>query len=192
MKKQSSVRTRNFACVVYPESSIVNWQDILIEQRIPCFISPLHDKDLNPNGEPKKAHYHILLMFDSVKTQSQAKEVFDLINGVGCEIVKSIRGYARYLCHLDNPEKYQYNIDDVRSLFGADYNNIIGLVSDKYLTIRQIITYCVDNHIYRYDELFLYAMQENDNWYRCLCDNGTYVIKEFLKSRYWAIKEVDN
>lgn len=84
MKKQSSVRTRNFATVVYPDSAIDNWQDILIEQRIPCFISPIHDKDLNPNGEPKKAHYHILLMFDSVKTQAQAKEVFDLINAVGC------------------------------------------------------------------------------------------------------------
>lgn len=192
MKKQSTVRTRNFATVVYPDSVNDNWQDILIEQRIPCFISPLHNMDTNPYGEPKKAHYHILLMFDSVKTQAQAKEVFDLINGVGCEIVKSIRGYARYLCHLDNPEKYQYNIDDVRSLFGADYNNIIGLVSDKYLTIREIITYCVENHIYRYDELFLFAMQEKDNWYRCLCDNGTYVVKEFLKSRYWAIKEVDN
>lgn len=48
-------------------------------------------------------------MFDGVKTIEQAKDLFEQIGGVGCEKVNSIRGYARYLCHLDNPEKAQYD-----------------------------------------------------------------------------------
>lgn len=47
-------RTRNFGTVVYPESAPENWQTILSELCIPCFISPLHDKDINPDGETKK------------------------------------------------------------------------------------------------------------------------------------------
>ena len=104
MKEKNSRRTRNFATVVYPESSILNWREVLQEQFVPCFISPLHDQDVNPTGEAKKPHYHVLIMFDSVKTVEQARDIFLKIGGVGCEIVNSLRGYARYLCHLDNPE----------------------------------------------------------------------------------------
>ena len=102
-------RTRNFATIIYEESAPENWREILSDLLIPCFISPYHDSDINPNGEPKKPHWHVLIMFDSVKTMEQAKEIFDKVGGVGCEKVNSLRGYARYLCHLDNPEKFQYN-----------------------------------------------------------------------------------
>ena len=109
-------RTRNFATVVYPESAPFNWLEILSDQKVSAFVSPLHDKDINPNGEPKKEHYHVLIMFDSVKTIEQALDLFKLIGGVQyCEQIQSIRGYARYLCHLDNPEKAQYNVDDINS-----------------------------------------------------------------------------
>lgn len=184
-------RTRNFGCIVYPDSAPDNWQDILSEQRVPCFISPLHDKDINPDGQLKKPHYHVMLMFDSVKTLEQVERIFDTFLGVGNEIIQSQRGYARYLCHLDNPEKFQYNIEDVRSLYGADYNHVIGLAHDKYKAIREIILFCKENNIYRYDELLEFAMLEKESWYRVLCDNGTYVVKEYLKSRYWAFKEHD-
>lgn len=103
----SAGRTRSYACVLYPESAPENWRDILSDFHIPCLISPLHDKDVNPTGEKKKAHYHVLLLFDSVKSETQAREIFEAFGGVGCEKVNSVRGYARYLCHLDNPEKVQ-------------------------------------------------------------------------------------
>ncbi|MEE3444090.1 MAG: Rep family protein, partial [Methanobrevibacter sp.] len=89
--------------MVYPESAPEDWEIILSNEFVPAFISPLHENDLNPDNSPKKPHYHVILMFDSVKTTEQAKEVFAKIGGVGCEIVKSLRGYSRYLCHLDNP-----------------------------------------------------------------------------------------
>ena len=46
-------RTRNYATVVYPDSAPENWQEILTQHFVPAFISPLHDKDLNPTGETK-------------------------------------------------------------------------------------------------------------------------------------------
>ena len=41
-KSSGRGRTRNFATVIYPESAPENWQDILVEQFVPAFISPLH------------------------------------------------------------------------------------------------------------------------------------------------------
>ena len=181
-------RTRNFASVVYPESAPDNWQEILGEQFVPSFISPLHDKDTNPTGEPKKPHYHVLIMYDSVKTSEQAKELFSMIGGVGCEVVQSIRGYARYLCHLDNPEKYQYNIDDVKALCGADYVGTIGLSIDKLKALDEMMEFCEKYNVVSFYALSKYASAQRSDWARVLKESGTLFMREYLKSRQWSIE----
>lgn len=180
-------RTRNFVTVVYPESAPDNWRVILSEQFIQCFISPLHEKDENPDGTSKKPHYHVLLMFDNVKTIEQAKEVFALIGGVGCEVVKSLRGYARYLCHLDNPEKAQYDISDVECLCGADYISIIGLAIDKLKAIDEMMDFCDEYNVVSFYALSKYARLHRSDWSRVLKESGTLYMREYLKSRQWSI-----
>lgn len=184
--KITNRRYRNFASVVYPDSAPENWQQILAEHFVPALISPLHDLDTNPDGEIKKPHWHVMLIFDGKKSDDQATEIFKSISGVGCEVVQSIRGYARYLCHLDNPEKHQYPPENVRALCGADYISLIGLVIDKYKAISEIIDYCECNNIYSYSELIIYSRTDRFDWFRVLCDNGTMVVKEYLKSRLWT------
>ena len=179
-------RTRNFATMIYEESAPSDWKERLEQSFVPAFISPYHKDDLLPTGEKKKAHWHVLIMFDSVKTNEQAKEIFDIIGGVGCERVGSLRGYARYLCHLDNPDKAQYSVDEVTCLCGADYISTIGLATDKYKAIGEMIDYCEDNQIYSYSELLKYCRMNRFDWFRVLCDNGTIVMKEYLKSKAWT------
>jgi hypothetical protein len=191
-KTRGCGRTRNYATVVYPESAPANWQEILSQKFVPAFISPLHDQDVNPTGDPKKAHYHVIIMFDNTKTPEQAQSIFTAIGGVGCEKVNSMRGYARYLCHLDNPEKAQYDPSDVRSLCGSDYIGCIGLVTDKYKAIAEMIDYCISANIYSYATLLEYCMLERSDWFRVLCDNGTVVMKEYLKSRLWTLERSRN
>lgn len=185
-------RARNFATVVYPESAPSGWQETLSDQFVPAFISPLHDKDVNPTGEPKKPHYHVIIMFEGKKSEDQAKNLISLFGGVGCETVNSIRGYARYLCHLDNPEKAQYNPEDVRSICGADYNGVCSLVIDKYKAIREMMEFCQENQIVSYAELLEYCSRERFDWFRVLCDNGTVVIREYLKSKSWTERNASN
>lgn len=182
-------RTRNFATVVYPESAPENWIDIIRDSHINCLISPLHDSDLNPDGSPKKPHYHVLIMFDSVKTLEQCEEFTKSFGGVGKEKINSIRGYARYLCHLDNPEKAPYNPNDVINIGYEDYQELISLPTDKYGAIREMMQYCYSEGITNFSDLLMYASEYNETWFRVLCDNGTYVIKEFLKSMTYAIKQ---
>lgn len=181
-------RTRNFATVVYPESAPENWMDIIRESHINCMISPLHKYDINPDGEVKKPHYHVIVMFDSVKTLEQFGEFADSFGGVGKEKVNSIRGYARYLCHLDNPEKAQYNPNDVICIGCEDYFSLIALPTDKYGAIRDMMRFCVDNDLTNFSDLLLYASESEETWFRVLCDNGTYVMKEFLKSMTYGQK----
>lgn len=188
--KKKDSRARNFATVVYPESAPENWLNILQELTIPCYVSPIHDSDVNPAGEPKKPHYHVMLKFEGKKSPAQVKEIIEKFGGVGVEVVQSARGYARYMCHLDNPEKAQYKTEDVKSYGGADYFGEIGTVLDKYKGIREMIEFCKENGIIVYADLFDYASENRDDWFRILCDNGTYVVKEYLKSRYWGMREI--
>lgn len=179
-------RTRNFATVVYPDSAPDNWQEILAQQFVPCFISPLHNNDINPGGEPKRPHYHVLITFDTVKTIDQAKSIIELINGVGCEVVNSLRGYARYLCHLDNPEKAQYPQDEVRTMCGADFVSAIGLATDKYKALGEMQDFCEQYNVISFYLLSKYARTHRTDWYRILCDCGSVYMREYLKSKQWS------
>lgn len=183
-------RTRNFATIVYPESAPDNWIDVLREEQVNVFISPLHDSDLNPTGEPKKAHYHVFVMYESVKTVEQFLELCEKIGGVGYKKVNSIRGMARYLCHLDNPEKARYLPDDVITIGYEDYYDVITLPSDKYGMIRDIMGFCDCNDVYSFSDLLSYCANNQEDWFRLLCDSGTYVIKEYLKSKSFTKKNL--
>lgn len=186
MSKEESGRTRNWATIVYPESAVSDWIDILKSFNVPFFISPLHDRDFDEDGCVKKPHFHVLLMFDSVKRKEQAIEIFEKIGGVGYKKVSSLRGYARYLCHLDDLDKAQYDCNDVLC-YGptADYVTVISLPTDKYDSIAEMIDWCDRESIISYAQLLRYARANNEIWFRVLCDSGTLVMKEFIKSRTW-------
>lgn len=192
MSEKKVARTRNWGTIVYPESAPDDWIEILKQYNVPFFISPLHDRDITAAGEPKKPHYHVLLMYDSVKTREQAQEVFESISGVGCDKISSLRGNARYLCHLDDMDKAQYDPNDVYC-YGptADYVTVIGLPTDKYDSIAEMIDYVDREGIISYAALLRYARSNNEIWFRVLCDSGTLVMKEFIKSRTWELSNSD-
>ena len=184
-KTRGAGRGNNWATMVYPESAPENWKQALDDMHLDVLISPLHDKDINPNGEPKKPHWHVLVKFPSVQTSKQAKEVFDVIGGVGCERVASFRNYARYLCHLDNPDKARYSENDVISFGALSYFDIIAVPDDKYEMIGQIMDFCDFNKIYSFAQIMRISRKYKPAWYRALCDNAGWAVKEFLKASLW-------
>lgn len=186
VEKSKDNRVRNFATMVYPDSAPENWLEILQQYFVPAFVSPLHDKDVNPTGEPKKPHFHVLLMFDGKKSDEQVREILNSIGGVGLEKVGSIRGYSRYLCHLDNPEKARYQEDMVVSLCGADYRSMIGLATDKYVAIGEMQDFCDKYNVFSFYALSQYARSHRPDWHRILCDSGAIFMREWLSSRQWS------
>ena len=182
---KGSGRFRNFATVVYPESAPADWLTVLDSLHVPAFVSPLHDADVNADNTPKKAHYHVLLMFSSVKTVEQAKEAITAIHGVGCETVSTVRGYARYLVHADNPEKAQYSKSDVRAFGGADYDAITHLPTDDVKMVREMMEYIRVNQIASFAQFADVCAAEHEEWFRALVTKSTYFIKEYIKSLTW-------
>ena len=71
---------RIWACVGYPESLPVDWLEQLQNTGLQIAISPLHDKDINPDGEEKKPHYHIIFNYDGPTTYNNVKTLCDKLN----------------------------------------------------------------------------------------------------------------
>lgn len=179
--KSTTPRNTRWTSIVYPESASSNFLDILKEFHVPFLLSPLHDKDLDGDGVIKKAHYHLVLYFDSLKSASQAQVIFDAIGGVGCQSVQSPVSYARYLIHADDPDKYQYAADDVIA-YGLDYMQCsLDEKSLKYLGISDVISYVIENDIQSFSRLLIVSSQLNRHIFETVCDNA-YLVKTFISS----------
>lgn len=81
----------------------------------------LHDKDVNPiTGELKKPHYHVVcsLLTPSTLNAAAQRLVKSGIYPAGLVVKKIIskRKVSRYLLHLDDPEKAQYDLSQVAQL----------------------------------------------------------------------------
>lgn len=184
-KKGGAGRTRNYAFVVYPESAPANWLEILADSHCPAFVSPLHNRDINPDGSHKKDHYHVMLIFDSVKTVAQAQDIRDSIGGVGWEKIASQRGYVRYLCHLDNPEKAQYSQDEIKSFCGLDYFSMVTLPTDVDAMLDDMTRYIDKYQVYSFRQFCSYCRDHNKAWSYVLKHSGAYYIKEYIKGLAW-------
>lgn len=188
-RDQQNNRSRTWVCIVYPESAPADWRDIIDETHIAWCESPLHDKDEDKAAEDdvklKKAHWHVLLLFESVKSPEQVRELTDLINATIPVRCMSVKGTVRYMAHLDNPEKYQYKISEVRGHGGFDVGeNMKPSVTERYDAIKEMMSYIVDNDIIEFEDIVVYAMYNRyDDWFPLLCDNSSYIINSFLKSR---------
>ena len=102
------VKKRNWGFVVYPESAPSDWREQLQATGLQCAISPIHDKDLNPDGTPKKAHHHVIAVFNGPTSYGVVKALTDKLKQPIPQALESVRGNYRYFTHKDNPEKYQY------------------------------------------------------------------------------------
>lgn len=187
--KRKGTRFLSWTAVVYPDSAPEHWRDVLDETHIEWVESPLHDHDENPDGTAKKPHWHILLMFPSVQTERQVKELIEPLN---CTIpipCKSARGLVRYMIHLDNPEKYQYDISDIRGHGGADVAKLLQSTStERYEMIKEMVKWIERNKIIHFCDLINYAMSaEPDTWFPLLCDNSSFMMKEYIKSNWQKI-----
>lgn len=185
-------RKRNWVFVLYPESAPENWQEILAAMLIPCFISPLHDEDVNADGELKKAHYHIILMFKGLKSFDQVKEITDSLNAPIPQECKDIRAYARYLCHLDNPEKAQYSVADVLSFGGVDYLDKVKSAADTDTAISEMMDWCIEQGCFSFFRLSNYARVNRSDWFRVITSSRTVFLVNWLKSMQWEIERGNN
>lgn len=183
-KKDNRARTWTF--IVYPESAPKNWRDVLDNQHVAWVESPLHDQDINPDGTKKKPHWHIIFFFDNKKSYEQVKAITDMVSAPIPQKVPSPKGLVRYLIHLDNPEKHQYNRNDIKCHGGADIEAYFELsMTARTVVLRDLMEFISDSQLDNYDDLIMYCIRQKEyDWFDIAVNKNTLAINKQLDAIY--------
>lgn len=182
-----------YSCIVYPESE-PDYQKKLDSVHLMWVESPLHDRDVRDSkydiegtlydGDYKKPHVHIMVDFG--KSKKSVKQAIDALSVIGINYVVPVehpKPLIRYFAHLDNPEKAQYNFNDIKCHGGACVDDYLSMsASERQRTTKDIMQWLKINKVTEYSVLvdFVY---DRDMWdWEQILQSSSYVFINYLKS----------
>jgi len=183
-QKKKLSKKRNWAFVAYPESLPKNWQEILTQTGLPIAISPLHDKDENPDGTKKKPHYHIILIYSGPTSFSVVQTLTQKLNAPAPIPLEAVRGYYRYLTHKDNPEKVQYDEKEIKTLNGFSILDFIEMSRSEVLNIKkELIFLIMTENFIEYADFINHLLEKGNTEFLDVAMSNTYFFDKYLSSR---------
>lgn len=182
--KKVKIRKRNWAFVAYPESLPGDWQEILTQTGLPIAISPLHDKDENPDGTKKKPHYHVILVYLGPTSFEIVKKITDSLNAPAPISLEAIRGYYRYFTHRDNPEKYQYAEKDIKTLNDFAILDFVEIKKSEVIKIKKDLQILILKECFvEYADFMDFVLTELTDAEYDVASSHTYFFDKYICSR---------
>lgn len=179
-----NVKKRNWTFVLYPESAPQDWLEQLKLSGLMAAISPLHDKDVNPTGEPKKPHYHVLLVYSGPTTYNAVSKFTASLNSTIPQALESVRGMYRYFSHKDNPEKYQYDEGEIIAVNGFNIADLVELTRSEVNEIKsQILKLVREADIIEYADLVDMLLDNQMLVEYDVAINNTFFFNSYIASR---------
>lgn len=184
--KDKNLRSKYWTLILYEESDTLKFNDYIdyIKQNY-VFLFIKHDKDYNEIGEIKKPHYHFVLKFDNYKWLSALSGELG-IPGNFLQPINSMNAILMYLIHFNQPEKFQYALNDV---VGSSVlkNKLIKLIksdaleedkvlklydfisNSEYITLNELVKFALKNNIWsefrRSSLIFIKLVEEHNKIY---------------------------
>lgn len=197
-KGYSSKTINTFSFLVYPESAPENWLATLEDLQVPCAVSPLHDQDKNEDGTIKKPHYHVLVHFQGGKSESFCQGIIDDVNGSQGNsqglVSRSLDASVRYLAHVGFRNKFQYDYNRIITFGGFDVNRyFVSSDSAESSTLKSVLLFIRDNHIFNFSDLIDYMIKYNENW--LLSMRNTWfqsIVREYQRSLCYKFERLSN
>lgn len=193
-------KSKYFCAVLYPDSDTYDTDKLiksLAKELLTFAVSPIHDKDVEEDGSKKKAHYHLLLSYSSATTLNNIRSWFKAC-GMPESDLHSVRvcasgvGYYRYLTHKDNPEKAQYNDNDIRVFNDSDelFKKFSKTASEKIDDLVRIFQIVDELNTISFHSLIQYLMLNERNLFKLLTSSSALAIcvKEYQRSLEYDMK----
>lgn len=188
MAKNKDIFGTWWASVIYPESGdITKLIDLDTNKWFnPMWISPLHDLDVNEDGEAKKPHFHVVFKTNNtVSREYVLKTYVATFGGVGAEKVHNPKGMLRYLCHLDNPDKPKYNVESVTNVYTqgfGDYEDMIQCTTDKTAIAAYVLDLLSHSGCFSFAELVYFLRKNHYIDELNYCMGHSYAVCQILKT----------
>ena len=113
------------------------------------------------------------------------------VNGRDKSKVGDFRQMARYLCHLDQPEKHRYNIADVKSIGAIDYQTLILTAQDEDAILDEIEEFIEMYRIVSFASFQRYVRNCRPEWKYFVRHKFSYYIRETIKANMWDVMNED-
>ncbi len=181
MTCKTTDRATHWTLIVYADSAPSDWIARLQGTGLPFVISPYHDRDVNPDGTKKKAHWHVIVSYDQAQRYSSVIGLRDITQGPYPAKVISVGSLYAYLNHKHNPEKYQYSEQP------KTYNGWTKVLENHEIThIKQEITkFIFSNVITEYSTLIAYyTYEEHTDYLQVIMNNTVYFDRVCGSLRY--------
>lgn len=196
-------KSKYFCAMLYPDSTTYDTDKLiksLAEEHLTFAVSPIHDKDFEDDGSTlKKGHYHLLLAYSSATTLNNIRGWFKAC-GMPESDLHSIRvcasgvGYYRYLTHKDNPEKAQYNDNDIRVFNDSDelFKKFSKTASDKIDDLVRIFQIVDELDTISFHSLVQFLMLNERDLFKLLTSSSALAIcvKEYQRSLEYDKKSI--
>lgn len=180
----TNVKKRHWAFVLYPESAPADWIEQLRLSGLLVAISPLHDKDIDPTGEPKKPHHHIILSYSGPTTFNVVKTLTTGLNQPIPQALESVRGNYRYFTHMDNPDKYQYDSKDIIHLNGFNIADFMEMTKSEVNQIKKSLhALIIAEDIIEYSDFMDFLLENELNVEYDIASTHTIFFDRMITSR---------
>lgn len=185
------LKNRYWTFLVYLDSAPVDWVDRLECSYLKVCISPLHDRDIDKDGNFKKSHYHVLLAFDGPTTYKNALRVAsDTCNAEYIMVANSLSGIYDYFTHKNNPEKAQYLESDIINLNGFDIYKLRDLTPlEESIYLQSIISLIRSQSIKNFAHLIEYLTDEELFDFLNIVKRNNSFFNNYVKGRAKNIEE---
>ena len=190
MAKNVVKKKRNWTFVLYPESAPADWIDRLQKTGLQAEISPLHDKDINPDGTHKKAHYHIILCYSGPTSYTVVKALTDSLRQPIPQPLEQVKGMHRYFTHMDNPEKYQYDSREIKALNGFDILDFVEMSKSEVNKALKDLQALIRNMDFtEYSDFMDFLLDNEQDELYDVASSHTYFFEKYISSRRNKFKE---
>lgn len=201
-KAKNGTRHKVWTLIFYPDSAPPEWCDVLSEIHLPIWVSPLHDRDTwteaderenakHCAGTTKKPHFHLVCQYEVQVDRKTFLQDFAFLKGPqNVKAVRSLVSMVRYLVHADDPDKAQYDREDVRVFGGAELDLVEQMgTHERHKMLQAMREYIRQHNVTDFCDFYDYCDDCEAGWARLLDDNSSYVIEKYIKSRRYKLQE---
>lgn len=159
-------RSRVMRLLLYPDNPQHNLAIMQLQSSSYYAVGICHNKDVykedsetHQAGELEKPHFHFIIKFPNPRYISGVAKALD-IDERFVRTADSFKASCEYLCHFNNPEKYQYSLDDlvgqavpevkklltVKKPYELRLAEIYDFIQHKYgiISTADIVKFCLD------------------------------------------------
>ena len=126
MADVENIRSRLWNVLLYPDDPSHASAIEAFKNGSYASVGICHDKDTDENGNLLKPHFHIVVKFKNAIWRNSLADSLGIAPNY-LEVCRDFKNSAAYLLHKNNPEKYQY---DVEEAFGTLKPALLKLLDD--------------------------------------------------------------